>query len=85
MITADQARMLSDNNATREINFTLDEVCSLIKEECEKGNLHLFLEGNIGEQTAYELQKNGFNVEFSKKPTKLAPNNITFFINWQTV
>lgn len=83
-ITADQARELTDKNTTIKIDFTLEEVYSLIEQECVKGSLYLFLDGNIGEQTAKQLQEDGFDVRFDKYTVK-SGMKITFSISWQVV
>lgn len=44
-ITADQARVLSDENTKINIDFNLEQVYLLIEKECKKGKLASLLAG----------------------------------------
>lgn len=81
-MTADQAREIVDKKI--KVNYTLNDIYNLIEEQAEKGLTYLILEGNIGEQIANELQKNGFKVGFSRFPTKCNPNFIEYHIDWKS-
>lgn len=81
-MTADQAREIVDKKI--KVNYTLNEIYQLIQEQAEKGLTFLNLSGNIGEQSAHELKKNGFKVGFSHFPTKCNPNYIEYYIDWKS-
>lgn len=81
-MTADQARKLTDDNLNIKETHTLSDINRLIKDECLLGKTILFFNGNITNQTYWDIENNGFIITSQNKPIKNNLRNVDYWIQW---
>lgn len=81
-MTAEQARRLTDDNLNIKETHTLDNINELIKEVCLDGKNILYFNGNITNQTYWNIENNGFVITSQNKPIKNNIHNVDYWIQW---